>query len=656
MLFLLVGQLFSANASGAAAAERYFDPARGAGLRYNHPIVINSQGRTLWTHTMSRLRGNTDETRYNPEKAHLSIPGNTAKPNDHFEILITEFNADGRIKNGACLFFLQKMDDLKNTGLVKSGDTVRIISLYAAAGHKEKEGVIPDGRILHVENSSRLGEHDLSKELSHYDTFVSDASFPGTQDDGGKFILQGTLPGPLYAKDAITIQNKEYKRPLCAYLDGRWGNKFGELVAVKGADTKEAAAQFTMSLVDVDALSDTGKENLKEVLSAALKSKLFALSAEHTPGNTPFRFNPALHGGRSRALFNDPAWRFADANEGHIIFDVTPNGGSVKVVFSPGTKNSPEAYVIVIGDEKNSSTRLSKGDKVLLTVEGAKVSNAVFSDLGKSSSFWIKISGKVLTAGAGRELGKNEFLHFEETDAEAALVSFVGLASSESALFDNIVVNSKAYQAKLAAETKAAKENAESAATAAKAAASAKAAAEAKVAAEAKEKAAKSTADAATKKPAETNKSGTSEKSDKTTAQKTGKGAPKTKSTGTHSDAKSKDGKKKETPVNTPHKKGGTKATQKKDGSAVADNKKDKKTPAKSAATKQGVKKSAGDKTANDNKEPDKTKDKDKKASDKAKDHKHKTSKPTKAHAPRTTSTKFTSSLLDNHHASTTDD
>lgn len=443
IICLLAGQLFSANSSTPGTPEKDFDPARGIALRYNQPIIINNQGRTLWVHTMSRLRGSTDETRYNPEKPYLNIPANTSSPNDHFEVLVTEFNADNRLKNGACLFSLQKIEDPSSTSAVKSGDTVRIIALYGAAGYKEKEGILPGGRILHVENSSRLGDHDLTKELSHFDTFVSDPKFPGTQDDGGKFILQGPQSGTLYSKDLIIIQNKEYKRPLCAFIEGRWGNKFGELVAVRGLDAKDPATLFNINFVDIDMLSETGQKNLQGILSAGIQTKLFTLRPENSPGNSPFRFNPSLHGGRLHPQFSDATWQLANASDGYVIFDVTPNGGSIKIVFSPAKKITPDTYVLVIGDEKNSSTRLSKNEKVIFTAEGAKNSNAIFPDLSKSSSFWFKISGKILTAGSGRELGKNEFLHFEETDPEAGLVSFVGFAGSEGALFENISINAK---------------------------------------------------------------------------------------------------------------------------------------------------------------------------------------------------------------------
>lgn len=443
MFCLLTSQLFSASSSRQVDAEKDFDPVRGIALRYNQPIIINNQDRTLWVHNMSRLRGDKDETRYTPEKPYLSIPANTSAPNDHFEVLVTEFKADNRLKNGACLFSLQKIDNPSNTGTVKNGDTVRIISLYAAAGYKDKEGILPNGRILHVENSSRLGDHDLTKELSHFDTFVSDSKFPGTQDDGGKFILQGPQAGTLYSKDLIVIRNKEYKRPLCAFKEGRWGSKFGELVAVRGLDAKDPATQFTINFVDIEMLSDSGQKNLQGILKEGIQTKLFTLSPENSAGNSLFRFNPSLHGGRLNPQFADLTWQFANASDGYVIFDTTPNGGSIKVAFSAAKKITPDSYVLVIGDEKNSSTRLSKNEKIIFTAEGSKDSNAIFPDLTKSSSFWFKISGKTLTAGSGRELGKNKFLQFEETDPEAALVSFVGLAGSEAALFENITINAK---------------------------------------------------------------------------------------------------------------------------------------------------------------------------------------------------------------------
>ena len=468
-LFLGFSMLISSiNAADKPAGVVAAD--KGAALYYNMPTAILNQNRVLWVHSMSRLLKD-----YDIAKPSASLPLATASPDDHFEFLVTDQSSEARTKLGANVFLLQKASDPKATGPVLNGDEIRIVAIYAAAGHPEKAGSIPSGRIINVANTSRLGEHKISKGLTHYDVYISDPGFKKDRPNSAIFTIQsidGKAGSMISAKELITLQNKEYARPLCALLDdGRWGAKFGEVCAVK-IGKPDASAQFTVRLTDIDGdLDDTGRANLKKTLTDIIKSSLLTLSPMNKPGNTEFLFNPVLHGGRLRALF-DTKWRLAEASAGYTIFDVNPAGGSVKMVFSPAQKSDDAAYVVIIGDEKNSKTRLVKGGKDLLVVDGTKTADAIFGDLTKPHSFWAKMDDKTFSMGKGSEVGKNEFLRYEEKDSESALLSFVGFAGSETALFTNIVVSSKEYFAKVKADadaaTKATKDKADADAKAAK--------------------------------------------------------------------------------------------------------------------------------------------------------------------------------------------
>lgn len=279
--------------------------------------------------------------------------------------MISDPAAEPRAKSAGSIFLLQKDGGPKNTGAVQSGDAIKIVGIYAVDGWKSKAGVMPNGRFVIVENSSRVGAHDLSKELTHYDVFVAAPEHPSVKTDRSIFTIKTDKGGVVYAQDKAILVNKAFNRPLCTLVESRHtpAGRFGEMVAVKGAE-KDPTAQLSIKLVDIDALSDKGRADLKSALSALLKSGLFVLDAPSSPGNSPFRFNPALHGGRLRALFNADKWKFAEANEGYTVFDVSPNGGSVKVVFSPAPKNDDEAYVIIIGDEKIPKPALPKALKI----------------------------------------------------------------------------------------------------------------------------------------------------------------------------------------------------------------------------------------------------------------------------------------------------
>ena len=453
-LFLGFSMLISSiNAADKPAGVVAAD--KGAALYYNMPTAILNQNRVLWVHDVFRLLKD-----YDTKKPDACLPVTTASPDDHFEFLVTDKSGvDARIKQGANIFLLQKASDPKATGPVLNGDEIRIVAIYAAAGFPEKAGSISNGRIVNVGNTSRLGEHKISKGLTHYDVYISDPAFKKDRPNHAIFTIQsidGKAGSMIFAKELITFQNKEYARPLCALLDdGRWGAYHGEVCAVKMAKP-DASAQFTVRLTDIAGdLDDTGRANLKKTLTDIIKSSLLTLSPMNKPGNTEFLFNPVLHGGRLRALY-DTKWRLAEASAGYTIFDVNPAGGSVKMVFSPAQKSDDEAYVVIIGDGKNSKTRLVKGGKDLLVVDGTKTADAIFGDLTKPHSFWAKMDDKTFSMGKGREVGKNEFLRYEEKDSESALLSFVGFAGSETALFTNIVVSSKEYFAKVKADADAA--------------------------------------------------------------------------------------------------------------------------------------------------------------------------------------------------------
>jgi len=494
--YLILGLLIFTG-SVNAVDDDVLDAAKGAALYYNRPTTLLNQNKVLWLANSYRLLKGYDTN--NPT---ANLPATTDIIDFHRELLTRDKTSDdARIKEGSNVFLLQKASDPTATGPVLNGDEIRIIAIYASKGLEERSGAIEKGCIVNVADTSRLGEHKLSKALTHYDVYVSDPSYKKDRPKRAIFTIQsidGKAGSMLFAKDLITLQNKEYARPLCALPDGRWGNQHGEICAIKMA-TPDASAQFTIRHLDIDNdLSDAGRANLKAMLTNLIKSSLLTLSAVNKPGNAEFHFNPALHGGRLRALF-DAKWRLAEASDGYTIFDVNPAGGSVKMVFSPAQKSDDEAYVVIIGDEKNTKTRLTKGGKDLLVIDGAQSADAIFGDLTKPHSFWAKIDEKIFTMGKGREVGKNEFLHYEEKDSESALVSFVGFAGSETALFTNIVVSSKEFFAKIKADADAAAQAAKDKEAAAAKASKDKADADAKAAKEKAEIAAKVTQNVAAK-------------------------------------------------------------------------------------------------------------------------------------------------------------
>ncbi|MBM3887116.1 hypothetical protein FJ364_04235, partial [Candidatus Dependentiae bacterium] len=437
--------------------------AKKTSLQFNMPVTLINGDRVVWVHNQSRLL-----KKYDTSKPTENIPVDTAAPDDHFELLASKADTEARAKEGANVFLLQKASDPSATGDIKNGDDIRIVAIYAAGGYKEKEGHLAKGRIINVENTSRQGEHKLSKALSHYDVYVSDPDYTKDDQDKATFSIENIKSkkgDPVLSTEAIILQNKEYTRPLSLIPESRFGDKFAEINAVKMKEL-DTSTHFTIRLVDIDKdLTDEGRAHLKKTLSEILKSSLLKLAPQNKPGNSPFQFVPVLHGGRLRALF-DSTWRLAEASNGYTIFDVNPAGGSIMVVFSPAQKSDEEAYVVIIGDEKNTKTKLIKGEKELLVLDGTKTPSAIFGDLSSVHSFWAKIDGTHFTVGKGRIVGENEFLKYDEEDSESALQSFVGFAGSESALFSNIVVSSKEYLAKMKAEEEAKDKKAKEAAIA----------------------------------------------------------------------------------------------------------------------------------------------------------------------------------------------
>ena len=212
-LGVFFGSIVSINASDAGKAKEQplFDKDRGNALLYNHPVVIQSSGRTLWTHAASRIVGDS----YNPAAATTSLPDTTAAPNDFFELLASNFGgSDVRARDGACLMILQNAHDAKQTGAVHNGDVVKIISLFAAAGAKAKEGVLAKGRYITVHNSSRLGDDDIAKAMDYYDVFVVAPEHEDAKSDKVCFTLQTGKDGIVYAQDSITLLNKKYNKSL----------------------------------------------------------------------------------------------------------------------------------------------------------------------------------------------------------------------------------------------------------------------------------------------------------------------------------------------------------------------------------------------------------------------------------------------------------
>ena len=166
--------------AGVVAADK------GAALYYNMPTAILNQNRVLWVHDVFRLLKD-----YDTKKPGACLPVTTASPDDHFEFLVTDKSGvDARIKQGANIFLLQKASDPKATGPVLNGDEIRIVAIYAAAGFPEKAGSISNGRIVNVGNTSRLGEHKISKGLTHYDVYISDPAFKKDRPNHAIFTIQ----------------------------------------------------------------------------------------------------------------------------------------------------------------------------------------------------------------------------------------------------------------------------------------------------------------------------------------------------------------------------------------------------------------------------------------------------------------------------------
>ncbi len=202
---------------------------RGGTLNYNTIISIDYKfinqsawnSRRLWTHGASRHGDNK------------------AEPNNNVEILVGP-NSDGRAV-GESFFMVQNVANPLQTGPVKYGDKIKIVSLYASAGVPAKSGILRPFKYWWINNDSRHGKAYREIVISHPDNTM-------TQGEQSFFTLEAMFPGvtgEVYQNDMVRIRNLSGKQDvLWVYSDSRYGNTYYELLANNGDDPGKGREGF----------------------------------------------------------------------------------------------------------------------------------------------------------------------------------------------------------------------------------------------------------------------------------------------------------------------------------------------------------------------------------------------------------------------------
>lgn len=209
----------------ADISKAVWQGGRGGTLNYNTIICIDPADtgdnrsldtRRLWTHGSSRHGDNKQE------------------PNNHVEILIGP-HEDARSRTAPSFFMVQNFDNPLQTGPIKYGDKIRILSLYAGYGNPAKSGILNPFKVWWLAADSRWGKTHYEIIISHPDLTPIKNKHSDTQ-----FVFEPTFPGvsgDVYQNDIIQIRNMAYnKRVLWVHQDSRWGNRYYELLANNNDD------------------------------------------------------------------------------------------------------------------------------------------------------------------------------------------------------------------------------------------------------------------------------------------------------------------------------------------------------------------------------------------------------------------------------------
>ena len=196
---------------------------RGGLLNYNTIVCIDPintgddrqfEGRRLWTHGSSRHGDGNNE------------------PHNHVEILSGSMN-DARSRTAPSFFMLQNASNSVQTGPVKYGDKIKIVSLFAGVGHPTKSGMLSPFKYWWMNPHSRFGDDFSEIVISHPD-------HPSVNNEDAQFIIEPTyqgVEGDVYQNDIIQIRNvARNKRVLWVHWDSRWGNRYYELLANNNDD------------------------------------------------------------------------------------------------------------------------------------------------------------------------------------------------------------------------------------------------------------------------------------------------------------------------------------------------------------------------------------------------------------------------------------